>query len=89
MKSCKPVSTVAVNTPLGQDIDGKLFSEDWEYASIVGMFMYLGQTTRPDITFAVYWCTIFTHNPKHSHVVGVKRIIRYIQGTKYRGIILN
>ena len=54
MESCKPVSTPATTTPLGQDIDGKPFSEDWEYASIVGMLMYLGQNTRPDIAFAVH-----------------------------------
>ena len=29
MESCKPVSTPAVTTPLGQDIDGKPFSESW------------------------------------------------------------
>ena len=89
MESCKPVSTPATTTPLGQDIDGKPFSEDWEYASIVGMLMYLGQNIRPDIAFAVHQCARFTHNPKHSHAVGVKRIIRYLQGTKDKGMILN
>ena len=88
MESCKPVSTPAVTTPLGQDKDGKPFSEDWEYASIVGMLMYLAQNTRPDIAFAVHQCARFTHNPKHSHSVGVKRIIRYLQGTKDKGMIL-
>ena len=89
MKSCKPVSTPAVTTPLGQDLDGKAFSEEWEYASIVGMLMYLGQNTRPDIAFAVHQCARFTHNPKHSHAVGVKRIIRYLQGTKDKGMVLS
>ena len=88
MKSCKPVFTPAVTTPLGQDLDGKAFSEEWEYASIVGMLMYLGQNTRPDIAFAVHQCAKFMHNPKHSHAVGVKRIIRYLQGTKDKGMIL-
>ena len=89
MESCKPVSTPAVTTPLGRDIDGKTFSESWDYASIVGMLMYLGQNTRPDIAFAVHQCARFTHSPRHSHAVGVKRIIRYLQGTKDKGMILN
>ena len=88
IKSCKPVSTPAVTTSLGQDLDRKAFSEEWEYASIVGMLMYLGQNTRPDIAFVVHQCARFTHNPKHSHAVGVKRIIRYLQGTKDKGMIL-
>ena len=89
MESCKPVSTPAVTTPLGQDLDGKAFSEEWEYSSIVGMLMYLGQNTRPDIAFAVHQCARFTHNPKHSHAIGVKRIIWYLQGTKDKGMILS
>ena len=32
MESSKPVSTPAVTTPLGQDLDGKPFSEKWNYA---------------------------------------------------------
>ena len=88
MESCKPVSTPAITTPLGQDKDGKCFSEDWEYASIIGMLMYLAQNTRPDIAYAVHQCARFTHAPKHSHSIGVKRIIRYIQGTKDKGMIL-
>ena len=82
MESCKVVSTSAITTPLGQDKDGKSFSEDCEYASIVGMLMYLAKNTRPDIAFAVHQCARFTHNPKHSHSVGIKRIIMYLQGTQ-------
>ena len=89
MESSKPVSTPAVTSALGQDIDGKSFSEKCDYASIVGMLMYLGQNTRPDIAFAVHQCARFTHSPKHSHAVAVKRIIRYLQGTKDKGMILH
>ena len=88
MESCNSAPTPAVTTPLGMDKDGKPFSESWDYASIVGMLMYLGQNTCPDIAFAVHQCARFTHSPKHSHAVGVKRIICYLQGSKTKGMIL-
>lgn len=89
MESSKPVSTPAVTTPLVQDTDGKSFSEKWDYASIVGMLMYLGHNTCPDIAFVVHQCARLTHSPKHAHAVGVKRIIRYLQETKDKGVILH
>ena len=61
---------------LGLDKDGQRFDEEWEYASIVGMLMYLANNTRPDIAFAVHQCARFTHCPKQSHAVAVKRILR-------------
>ena len=36
MKSCKPVSTPAVTTSLGQDLDGKAFSEEWDMPQLLG-----------------------------------------------------
>ena len=51
--------------PIGADLDGKPFQEEWEYASVVGMLMFL-VNTRPDIQFAVHQCARFTHSPKHS-----------------------
>ena len=51
--------------------------------------MHLGQNTCPDIAFVVHQCARFTHNPKHSHAVGVKRIIRYLHGNKDKGMILS
>ena len=65
---------------MGADQDGELFKADWEYASVVGMLMFL-VNTRPDIQFAVHQCARFTHNPKMSHLNAVKRIVRYLKGT--------
>ncbi len=50
------------------------------------MLLYLSSNSRPDIQFAVYQCARFTHNPKHSHADAVKRICRYLQGTKDKGL---
>ena len=40
--------------PLGADKDGAPCEEQWSYASIVGMMMYLASNSRPDIAFAAH-----------------------------------
>ena len=89
MEDCNSSPTPASTTPLHIDKQGEDFSEDWEYASIVGMLMYLATNSRPDIAFAVHQCARFTHCPKSSHATAVKRILRYLQGTKDKGMTLN
>ena len=57
-------TTPASTTALGTDKDGVPFDEPWEYASVVGMLMYLGTNSRPDIAFSVKQCARHTHNPR-------------------------
>ena len=89
MADCNSVPTPSSTVPLDIDADGLGFNEDWEYATIVGMLMYLAQNSRPDIAHAVHQCARFTHAPRKSHVVGIKKNLRYLQGTKDKGLILN
>ena len=53
------------------------------------MIVYLVSNTRPDISFAVHQCARFTHNTNLSHETDVKRICRYLQGTKENGLVFN
>ena len=62
------------------DADGPWHDESWEYASAVGMFMYLGGNAYPEIQFAVHQCAHFTHAPKHSHTCAIKHIAHFLQG---------
>ena len=82
------VKTPASTTPLGLDINGDSFNESWEYPVIIGMLLYLSQNSRPDIAYAVHQCARFTHCPKDSHAVAVKRILRYLNSTKDKGMML-
>jgi len=82
------VQTPAATTPVGLDIEGDTFSESWEYPVIIGMLLYLSQNSRPDIAYAVHQCARFTHVPIHSHAVAVKRILRYLNSTKDKGMLL-
>ena len=53
------------------------------------MMLYLASNTIPDISFSVHQCVRFTHNTKASHETAVRSIFRYLQGTKYNGIVFN
>lgn len=48
--------------------------------------MYLAIATRPDIAFAVNRLAQFTQNPRQRHWTAVKRVFRYLKGTKGHGI---
>ena len=89
MEKCNEKETpMKVEAPLGTDPNGKprRFAHRWNYASAVGMLLYLTHT-RPDISIAVHQCASFTHGPKASHEEAILRICRYLKGTKDMGLI--
>ena len=88
MSDANGTHTPTTGAPVGADLDGVDFKEDWEYASVVGMFMYLAANTRADIAYAVHQAARFTHRPKHSHALAIKRILCYLKNTKDMGMIL-
>jgi hypothetical protein len=88
MEDCRGQDTPASTTSLGTDKDGAPFEEDWEYASVVGMLMYLSANSRPDITYAVHSVARFSHSPRASHAMAVKKILRYLKKTKDKGLTL-
>lgn len=85
MGECKPVGTPA-------DTSVKLLAKDWTeqnslvgkvpYQEVVGSLLYLAQTTRPDICFAVNNVSRFNERHTEVHWIATKRILRYLQGTK-------
>jgi Reverse transcriptase (RNA-dependent DNA polymerase) len=88
MLNCNGTYTPAEVTPLGKCEDLPLASPTWSYSSVIGMLLYLANNSRPDIAFAVHQCARFTHAPRDPHVKAVVRILRYLQQTKTRGLIL-
>ena len=89
MTDCNPNWTPCTQSALGSDPDGESFDQkQFNYASIVGMLLYLSNNTRPDITFAVSQVARFTHSPKKSHGQAVKSILRYLAKTSDKGIIV-
>jgi hypothetical protein len=80
MDDCNAKDTPCAITPLGSDPNGLPHQEKWNYASAVGMLMYLAGNAHPEIAFAVHQCARFTHCPKQSHGVAIKHVARYLKG---------
>ena len=78
----------AEKEPLGKDENGSPRREKWSYPSVIGMLLYLSSNSRPDISFAVSQCARFNHCPRLCHEIAVKRIARYLKGTRTQGLIL-
>jgi hypothetical protein len=56
------------------------------YASAIGSLMYAQVCTRPDLAFVTGLLGRYQKNPDKPHWDGVKKALRYLQGTK--GLIL-
>lgn len=56
------------------------------FKSLVGSLRYLCNS-RPDISFGVGLISRFMDDPRHSHLVAAKRILRYLKGTIDFGIL--
>ena len=57
-----------------------------QYQSAVGSLMYCMLGTRPDIAYAVSKVTQYCSNPNQAYWNAVKRIVRYLAGTRNRGL---
>lgn len=80
--------TPAECSPLPKDDNGEPASGMINYASVVGMLLYLCGHSRPDISFAVHQCARYTFDPKRRHEKALLRIGRYLKGTLENGLIL-
>ena len=80
MENCNAKTTPTTVTFLGNNVHGAPHYEKWEYASAVGMLMYLAGNAYPEIAFAVHQCVRFTHNQKESHIIVVKCIGKCLKG---------
>jgi hypothetical protein len=56
------------------------------YAKLLGELQYVANCTRPDIAYAVNKLASYTANPSLQHYGALKRILRYLAGTKTHGI---
>ena len=64
---------------LGKSIDPSL------YRSMIDSLLYL-TASRPDISYSVGVCTRYQTNPKESHMIALKRIIKYVKTTAEFGV---
>ena len=85
LMDCSPVAYPAERKPLSSG--GNVRMKSWNYASVVGMLLYISGHSRPDIAFAVHQVARFTHNPTDKHEKAIILIGRYLKGTRDRGLV--
>ncbi|XP_014506414.1 uncharacterized protein LOC106766179 [Vigna radiata var. radiata] len=85
MTKCKDVATpMATNCYLDLDEAGKNVDQRM-FRGMIGSLLYL-TASRPDIMHSVCLCARFQSAPKESHLIVVKRILKYLKGTKNHGL---
>lgn len=82
-----------VNTPMKETeplmprADGDASQSEKEaYQGMTGSLMFSMVETRPDIAFATSVVSRFSKNPSRQHTEAVKTILRYLKGSRDRGI---
>ena len=87
MSECRPVAT-----PMDSKVNYDKRSEDEEkfdvstYQQAIGCLTYLSVSSRPDISAAVGVLSKFMSDPSMIHWVAVKRVLRYLKGTRFHGL---
>jgi len=85
METCKESSTpMATNCYLDTDETGFVVDQT-KYRGMIGSLLYL-TASRPDIMHNVCVCAKFQSCPKESHLTVVKRIFKYLKGTRNLGL---
>jgi len=62
---------------------------NFPYRRVIGLLMYLANTSRPDISHSVSTVSRYVESPKPMHVRAVKQILRYLSGTSDYGLVFN
>jgi hypothetical protein len=86
----KEINSVAtpmdLNIKLEPNPDGGEGNRSNSFARLLGELQFLSNNTRPDIAFTVNRLATYTAKPSLQHVTAVKRILRYLAGTRNLGI---
>ena len=60
-----------------------------QYQSLVGSLLWLSQGTRPDLSTITNMLARHQNDPNDKHISSAKHAIKYLKGTKTRGITFN
>ncbi|XP_073133394.1 secreted RxLR effector protein 161-like [Henckelia pumila] len=80
----------AASTPMSASIKLDKYAAETSvdqtlFKGLIGSLLYL-TASRPDIIFSVGQCAIFQSDPKQSHFIAVKIILKYLKGTQNVGL---
>ena len=88
MTDAKPVASPLPTSPKLTLLGGTPLPDVAPYRSLVGSLQYLA-FTRPDIAYAVARLSQFMHKLTLEHWQAVKRVLRYLAGTRSHGIFFH
>ena len=74
---------------LNKDQNGKAFDKSLYYRSVIGKLNYLEKGTRSDISYITHQCARFCEDPKESHAKAIRWLVRYLKGTKDKGLVFS
>lgn len=82
------ISRIPVDTGYFKQ-EGKLLPTNAEYRQLIGMLLYLATHTRPDIAASISILSKRVESPRDNDLNEVRRIIRYLKGTRSLKLELN
>ncbi|GJX06110.1 ribonuclease H-like domain, reverse transcriptase, RNA-dependent DNA polymerase [Tanacetum coccineum] len=84
LESNETIITMDPGTKLTKTAEGTMVNST-EYRSLIGCLRYLLHT-RPDLSYSVGLLSRFMQEPKEQHMKAIKKVLRYVKGTKDYGI---
>ena len=92
MESCNLTTTPCPKWHLTSDMSPSTDEErtsaaSLPYCALVGKCMYIATCTRPDISYAVRELARYMSNYGQQHYDAAKHLLRYLQGTRSRGLV--
>ena len=85
MEDSRPVGRpMSTRQNISKDDDSKEVDQT-TYRSMIGKLNYVVHT-RPDIELVVGMVERFSTNPKDNPTMAIKRIVKYLKGTKHYGL---
>lgn len=88
LTDCNPVSTPIEPSTILTAVTSPENAENFPYRQVVGSLMYLMIATRPDLAYVVGKLSQFNSCNGPEHWAVVKRVLRYIRGTKNQGLLI-
>ena len=80
--------TPEVKPPLAKNEGAQVRKNDFNYRSAIGSLNFLINSTRPEAQFMIRQCALFSADIKLLLNQAVKRILNYLKGTSYQGLIM-
>ena len=88
MLDCVPAATPSQASVVLTVNDQPPQPQKFPYRQLVGALLYLANGTRPDISSIVSKLCRFNNNPSATHWTAAKYVLRYLKGTRCRGLLL-